>query len=208
MIGYKWRARIVASALAGVALAAASPAMALTTFFNDWESTDFGDGAGFVILPDYEGWEAVAGDGIEVPYNNVAGTPFSGENFVELDSNNNSTMERLIDAGVYRLTFYYSARPGVNIASNGIDVLVNGLSVYNVSGNGGGDTTWVKQTVNFTLAAPGSLRFAATGASDSLGGYIEDVSLGAVPEPATWAMMIMGFGGVGALMRRRQSLLA
>lgn len=30
---------------------------------------------------------------------------------------------------------------------------------------------------------------------------------GGVPEPATWAMMIMGFGGVGALMRRRRSLL-
>jgi hypothetical protein len=29
------------------------------------------------------------------------------------------------------------------------------------------------------------------------------VSLG-VPEPASWAMMIVGFGGVGALMRRRQ----
>jgi hypothetical protein len=26
----------------------------------------------------------------------------------------------------------------------------------------------------------------------------------AVPEPATWAMMIIGFGGVGALMRRRR----
>jgi hypothetical protein len=25
-----------------------------------------------------------------------------------------------------------------------------------------------------------------------------------VPEPATWAMMIMGFGGVGAVMRRRR----
>ncbi len=27
---------------------------------------------------------------------------------------------------------------------------------------------------------------------------------GAVPEPATWAMMIIGFGGVGALMRRNR----
>jgi hypothetical protein len=26
----------------------------------------------------------------------------------------------------------------------------------------------------------------------------------AVPEPTTWAMMIIGFGGVGALMRRRR----
>ena len=29
---------------------------------------------------------------------------------------------------------------------------------------------------------------------------------GGVPEPATWAMMIMGFGGVGALMRRRRTV--
>ena len=30
----------------------------------------------------------------------------------------------------------------------------------------------------------------------------------AVPEPATWAMMILGFGGVGALLRRRRTSLA
>jgi hypothetical protein len=28
----------------------------------------------------------------------------------------------------------------------------------------------------------------------------------AVPEPATWAMMILGFGGIGAMMRRRRAL--
>jgi hypothetical protein len=31
---------------------------------------------------------------------------------------------------------------------------------------------------------------------------------GGVPEPASWAMMILGFGGVGALMRRRKGLAA
>ncbi len=29
--------------------------------------------------------------------------------------------------------------------------------------------------------------------------------VGVVPEPATWAMMIMGFGGIGAAMRRRRN---
>ena len=28
-----------------------------------------------------------------------------------------------------------------------------------------------------------------------------------VPEPATWAMMIMGFGGIGTMMRRRRTAL-
>lgn len=30
--------------------------------------------------------------------------------------------------------------------------------------------------------------------------------LGAIPEPATWAMMIIGFGGVGAVARQRRRL--
>jgi hypothetical protein len=33
-----------------------------------------------------------------------------------------------------------------------------------------------------------------------LGGF----SPGAVPEPATWAMMLLGFGGIGMTMRRRR----
>jgi hypothetical protein len=31
---------------------------------------------------------------------------------------------------------------------------------------------------------------------------------GAVPEPATWAMMVIGFGGLGASMRRRRAAIA
>lgn len=31
---------------------------------------------------------------------------------------------------------------------------------------------------------------------------------GAVPEPATWAMMLLGFGGLGAMLRRRRNQVA
>jgi hypothetical protein len=31
---------------------------------------------------------------------------------------------------------------------------------------------------------------------------------GAVPEPASWALMLMGFGGLGAALRRRRALVA
>lgn len=198
--------KALAAAIVGISLFGAVPASAATTFTNTWDSVDFGSGPGYIILPAYEGWTAVAG-GIEIQYNNVAGAPYSGENFVELDANFNSTMERLIDAGAYTLSFYYSARPGIPSSSNGIDVLLNGLSIYNVTGAGTGSTNWMLNTVNFSLAAPGSLRFAAIGTSDSLGGYLENVSLAAaVPEPATWAMMLIGFGVVGFGMRRRKAL--
>jgi hypothetical protein len=36
-------------------------------------------------------------------------------------------------------------------------------------------------------------------------GFIAAAQLGGVPEPATWALMILGFGAVGGAMRRRRS---
>jgi len=37
------------------------------------------------------------------------------------------------------------------------------------------------------------------------GPVIGDVSISAIPEPSTWAMMIMGFLGVGFVAYRRRS---
>jgi hypothetical protein len=49
-----------------------------------------------------------------------------------------------------------------------------------------------------------------TGVATSLGvvgaGPLRSIATGAVPEPATWAMMIAGFGLVGAVARRRRTL--
>lgn len=198
----KFESFLLSTGVAVAALAVA-PAQASTSFFNDWESVDFGAGPGFTILPAYEGWTNSAGPGIEVQYNNVAGLPLSGENLVELDSTGNSEMSRAVTSGTYQLTFYYSPRPNIAAASNGIDVLLDGVSIFNVTGDGGGQTGWVQQTVNFATGTGGTLSFAALGTSDSLGGYIEDVALVAVPEPATWAMMIGGFGLLGGALRLR-----
>ena len=35
-----------------------------------------------------------------------------------------------------------------------------------------------------------------------------DVVAGGVPEPAAWTMMVAGFGGLGALIRRRRRAIA
>jgi len=49
-----------------------------------------------------------------------------------------------------------------------------------------------------TLSGPWTLGRAVAGY------LLVSPGMAAVPEPATWAMMIIGFGGVGALMRRRR----
>lgn len=206
--------RLFAVALGASALAAAAPASA-TDFFTDWEGTNFGSGPGYTIFytpGGYDGWTSLAGDGIEVQYNNVAGLAHSGNNLVELDSNNNSVMGRLIDAGTYDLSFWYSDRPNVGAASNGIYVTVdNGAPPLFVvaGGTGGGGTNWMLKTFSFSTTG-GMLRFAADGISDSLGGYVDDITLtqtGNVPEPAAWAMLLSGFAAVGVALRRRPRLV-
>jgi hypothetical protein len=43
--------------------------------------------------------------------------------------------------------------------------------------------------------------------ADNTGRVLVDVNSGAVPEPQAWALMILGFGTAGALLRRRRLLL-
>jgi hypothetical protein len=51
--------------------------------------------------------------------------------------------------------------------------------------------------------------FALTGLRPHSGGTLTiSAATAAVPEPATWAMMIAGFGAVGYAMRRRQKVTA
>ena len=50
------------------------------------------------------------------------------------------------------------------------------------------------------------LMFAATGYSNSLGGFVDNVSLTAVPEPGTLALF--GLGLMGLVLARRQQKAA
>jgi len=67
---------------------------------------------------------------------------------------------------------------------------------------------------NFTLAYTNAAGDPFTGGPGTNVGLIEVIDnvtfdeVGGVPEPSAWTMMIMGFGGVGALMRRRRAIAA
>ncbi|UAJ12473.1 PEPxxWA-CTERM sorting domain-containing protein [Polymorphobacter megasporae] len=69
--------------------------------------------------------------------------------------------------------------------------------------------TGALQTFTFGMAAVTSVAFSflpGETANNTLNSYARIDNLvvgGAVPEPASWAMMIAGFGGIGTVMRRR-----
>ena len=67
--------------------------------------------------------------------------------------------------------------------------------------------TFSNYEISFTAGQAGTAQaFVGTSSRDNIGPLVDNVRLStsAVPEPATWAMMIMGFGLVGSAARRRR----
>jgi hypothetical protein len=73
------------------------------------------------------------------------------------------------------------------------------------------DTTFSAQSLSFTATgAATNVVFSAVGDGINIDPVIDNVSVAGVPEPASWAMMLVGFGGLGAAMRsaRRKTVTA
>jgi hypothetical protein len=73
-----------------------------------------------------------------------------------------------------------------------------------------GTNPFAAYSIFFTAGTAGSLKFnIGTNSADNVGPLLDDVKLSInarVPEPAAWAMMLAGFGLVGAAMRRREKV--
>lgn len=115
--------------------------------------------------------------------------------------------------GAYTLTFGYSSENVSGVTF--LDVLIGSqFTQYALPISGTGAFLKPFTTVSINYVATGistAISFTVSPQSSSFGnndplidGVIFDGATGAVPEPATWAMMLSGFGLVGAAARRRR----
>ncbi len=86
---------------------------------------------------------------------------------------------------------------------SGLTVTWDGARVFTQTPDTG--TGGVYQDVTATVLGTGSDTLVFTAYNDPGFTYVDDISLGAVPEPETWALMLVGFAVLGGALRRRCS---
>jgi len=141
----------------------------------------------------------------------------NGSGSVDLDGNSpgaiSLTTSLSLAAGSYVLDFYLSGNPDGTPPLKTVDVSVGSATdqvfTYDTAamGNTHGDMKYVLETVAFTTPGATSLTFTSgDNGGTPYGPVIGAVTISSVPEPSTWAMMILGFLGVGFISYRRTLL--
>jgi hypothetical protein len=185
----RWRVAAVAVAIALVAAgvmmqrAVAGAAVRELVINGGFEQPVVPHGT-YRIFPSIPGWTEAGPRtcGIEIQ-NNVAGSPFEGNQYTELDSNCATEIDQdltTVPGRVYRLSFAFSARPGRGPADNILQVWWNGRLIDTRQADGGGlkDNAW--QVFHYRVRATGAttrLAFADAGVSDSYGTELDAVSV-------------------------------
>ena len=82
-----------------------------------------------------------------------------------------------------------------SVSFNGMDFAVNSTGTFEI-----------RSLEGSPVMLGGVQHLVVNGVTGSSGAYAGTISFapGAVPEPATWGLMIVGFGGVGGLLRSRR----
>ena len=201
--------------IAAAAMTFATAANAVT-FSSTAGAPDPGVGPGETVLVDFDSalpaGYAVSGDfGLTTGSTGAAAAPAGdASQYFYVSSAIPTGIATLSTPGLKRISFYWGSIDTYNF----VDVLgPGGTTLLSVSGsmlppaNGDQGAGITNRRVFFT-AAPGEtitgLRFTSTGVAfelDTIGGS-------AVPEPATWGLLVMGFGLVGLSARRRRPVVA
>ena len=174
---------------------------------GSFESTAVANG-NWVNVATTPGWTWLAGPGTGFEIrNNVAGQAQNGSNYLELDTNGNTTIGQTLanlTAGTqFELSVWYSPREFQAASTNGIQAYWNGVQLGPVlSGLGASGNQWTEVKFSLTAQAGNNLlSFAAVGTSDGLGGSLDNVSVRRLPEPGSLALSFAALAGCLLLPR-------
>jgi len=210
--------------LACASVAFSSPAFATTVI---WDGTGFTDsfmwgqlGPSFTVVP--SGTVATSANGATVTISDSDGSVQRRDQGNGWNGSFGAGEQLLFNQGSGVLTFNFAApvmAAGAQIQSDVFGAFIARLttsdgSFFDIAGNSnsqGGDTNpflgAISDTANITSI---SFNLQTNGSSFAISqlNTIGGRQAPAVPEPGTWAMMLLGFGGMGIAMRKRRTGIA
>ena len=154
----------------------------------------------------------------------LGGLTFTGGTFNQADSNGflaiGGTTDNLgilaldgtalsYTGQLFTLLVTFTAPPGTTPGSGSYSALLTGSVTSNNVGGVFFDFNNNPLTFNYTggtfTLVVNDVSVAAGSANQEISGQIRNTPL-AIPEPATWGLMLLGFAGIGVAMRRRRRL--
>lgn len=176
------------------------------------------------VFPSIEGWTTTSGHGIEIQRNTVVRAQ-SGNQYVELDSQSRNGPRRgnsaltqgleTVNGQNYWLSFYYLPRTNGDKNDNGLavywDAFDNVFDTFDPSHVVFSVDDWQRREhsewTQFSMRLEATsdlmaLSFGGTGMDNTLGAFIDNVSLTAVPAPGSLTLFGLGIAGL-ALIRKK-----
>jgi len=198
-----------AAAAAAASMTAPASAAVVAEFI---QGTPVSSLSGFNVINTFDNTNGISGTGFGVQSNsngNGAIIPLadsSGTSYLTVVSGGSATIDL---GGVSGFAFEWGSLDTYNKLTveltNGTFLnYVPGTDFTNTYANGNQLVPETNGT--FKVLSTGAERFKSIKLSSTGNSFeIDNLAVQAVPEPATWAMMIVGMGGIGASMRRRRT---
>ena len=211
--------RILLGVAVPFALIASSPAAAAGFVNGSFETSTCGaPSGGFATVNAgnncITGWTVDSGS---VDYINGYWQAQSGVRSIDLAGNNPGTLSQIFDtvAGqLYSVDYYLSGNPdGGAAAKFGVVSAVNGAVISSATflglqGASHSNMNYLPWNFTFTATGPTTkLSFASNpSAGNFYGAALDSVTVtSAVPEPSTWALLLLGFIGIGVTIRTKRT---
>lgn len=195
-------------------LSGAGTASAATIVNGSFENASVNPGGGFNTLglgsTAIDGWEVTQGS---IDYIGGYWQAQDGGRSVDLAGNAigeiTQTLTDTVIGQLYEVSFWVSKNPDLpgNPLRTGTISFGNQSRQFSYGlPNNRTNMNWVRDTFRFVAAGTSTdLSFAADAtAGCCFGPALDNISIAAVPEPASWAMMIGGFALVGGALRSRR----
>jgi choice-of-anchor C domain-containing protein len=152
----------------------------------------------------------VTGNSVDLIGSYWEATP-NGGHTIDLDGNGAGGISQSVTLadGEYQLSFYLGGNPDGGPATKDLNVSIDGITVpysFTNSGQTHGNMGYQLETFDFTITSPTTttLSFSSTDAAGNpWGPVVGEVSISAIPEPSSMALLLAGIGLVGTVARRR-----